>query len=52
MTGAFLVVLISLTTLQTAFGLSYTVCDTIHEEYTTDSPRLTGIWPFYNLLYT
>ena len=33
-------------------GLSYSVCDTVLEEYTTDSSRLTGTWPYYNLLYT
>lgn len=52
MTGAILAVFISLMTIQTAVSLSYSVCDTILEEYTTDSSRLTGTWPFYNLLYT
>ena len=37
---------------QPAVGLSYSVCDTILEEYTTSSPRLEGTWPYYSLLYT
>ena len=37
---------------QPAVGLSYSVCDTILEEYTTAAPRLEGTWPYYSLLYT
>jgi len=52
MTGATLVGLITLLAIHTTAGLSYSVCDHINEEWTTDTPRLTGMWPFYNLLYT
>ena len=52
MRGAIFVVFTSLLALQTANALSYSVCDTVAEEWTTDSPRLTGSWPYYNLLHT
>lgn len=37
---------------QFSAGLSYPVCDTIGEEFTTSAPRLEGEWPYYSLLYT
>lgn len=52
MKGAIVVVFTSLMAFQLAAGLSYSVCDTIAEEWTTDTPRLTGSWPYYNLLHT
>lgn len=47
-----LLAVFSATLLQNAQSLSYSVCDTILEEFTTDTPTLTGTWPYYNILYT
>lgn len=52
MRGVIFTSLISLLAVKTASCLSYSVCDTINEEWTTDTPRLTGSWPYYNLLHT
>lgn len=36
---------------QQATALSYELCDSYGAEWVTDSPRLTGKYPFYSLLF-
>lgn len=38
-------------TIQPATALSYEVCESYGAEWITDSPRLTGKYPFYSLLF-
>lgn len=43
--------LLLLSTTQQAAGLSYELCNSYGAEFVTDSPHLTGLYPFYSLIF-
>ena len=43
--------LLLLSTPQQAAGLSYELCNSYGAEFVTDSPHLTGLYPYYSLIF-
>lgn len=50
MMALFGLVLLLITSCNSADGLSDTICNNIEAEWQTDEPRLNGAFPFYTLL--